>query len=170
MDLREKVRNIPDFPKPGIMFRDITTLLKDGEALRTAIDQLAAACRPFRPDLVVSPEARGFIVGVPLAYQLGTGFVPVRKAGKLPAETLKGQYVLEYGTDTLEIHKDAIEPGQRVVVVDDLLATGGTIAASIDLVKKLGGEVSAVAFLIELVDLAGRQALRDYEVISLIHF
>ena len=161
---------IPDWPAPGISFKDITTLLKDGAALREAVRRLADAVRPLGPELVVGPEARGFIFGCPLAYELGIGFVPVRKAGKLPAETLRGEYVLEYGKDVLEIHKDAVNPGQRVVVVDDLLATGGTISATLDLVKALGAEVVGVAFLIELTDLGGRKALSDYDVVSIVRY
>jgi adenine phosphoribosyltransferase len=168
MDLASKLRVIPDFPVAGVSFKDITTLLKDGPALREAIDRLAAACRELDFDLVVAPEARGFIVGTALAYVLGKGFVPVRKAGKLPAATLQGEYQLEYGQDKLEIHCDAVAPGQRVLVVDDLLATGGTIAATLDLVQGLGGVVAGVAFLIELAYLPGRSNLGAYEVRSVI--
>ncbi|MCL5040303.1 MAG: adenine phosphoribosyltransferase [Firmicutes bacterium] len=170
MDLSSLIRIIPDFPKVGISFKDITTLVKDGPGFREAIDRLAGACRDRQIDLVVGPEARGFIVGAPLAYRLGVGFVPVRKAGKLPAETLKSEYQLEYGHDSLEIHQDAIKAGNRVLVVDDLLATGGTIKASIDLVERLGGVVAAVAFLIELTDLKGRDNLRKYDVVSVIKY
>jgi adenine phosphoribosyltransferase len=169
-DLIHKIRDIPDFPKPGILFRDITTLLKDGPALRQAIDDLAALCRELEFDLVVAPEARGFIVGVPLAYSLGKGFVPVRKAGKLPAKTRRASYTLEYGEDKLEIHEDAIAAGTRVLVVDDLLATGGTIRSTVDLVEELGGKVVAVAFLIELTALDGRKVLGGYPVLSLLKY
>lgn len=169
-DLAGKIRSIPDFPKPGILFRDITTLLADGDALRQAVDGMADLLRDLSFDLIVAPEARGFIVGMPLAYSLGKGFVPVRKAGKLPGETRRASYQLEYGEDHLEIHTDAIRPGQKVVVVDDLLATGGTIKSAVDLVESLGGEVVAVIFLIELTDLAGRDLLAGHRVRSLIQF
>ena len=168
MDLKQFIRDVPDWPKPGILFRDVTTLLKDGAAWREALDRLAAACRPFSAEVVVSPEARGFIVGAALAAQLGVGFVPVRKKGKLPWHTLRGEYALEYGTDVLEIHRDAVRPGQRVVVVDDLLATGGTIRATADMVEKLGGVVCGAVFLIELTYLPGREALKGYNVVSII--
>lgn len=170
LGLAQKIRNIPDFPKPGILFRDITTLLKDGSALRQAIDDLAALVGSAQFDLVVAPEARGFIVGAPLAYRLGTGFVPVRKAGKLPAKTRQATYTLEYGEDKLEIHEDAISPGERVLVVDDLLATGGTIRSTVDLVEALGGTVVGAAFLIELMDLKGRELLQGCPVYSLIQY
>ncbi|MGB4029827.1 MAG: adenine phosphoribosyltransferase, partial [bacterium] len=166
MDLKELIRVIPDFPKPGISFKDITTLLKEGPAFQQAISQLAELCRDKDFELVVGPEARGFMIGAPLAYALGAGFVPVRKKGKLPGKTVSAQYELEYGTDWLEIHADAIKPGQRVVVIDDLLATGGTILATVDLIERLQGEVAGLAFLIELTGLGGRENLKDYEVIS----
>ena len=169
-DLKAKIRVIPDFPKPGISFKDITTLLADGPAWAKAIDALAQQCAGLGADVVVGPEARGFIVGAALAYRLSLGFVPVRKAGKLPAECLRGDYQLEYGKDSLEIHKDAIRPGLKVLVVDDLLATGGTIEASIKMVEKLGGEVVGVAFLIELTELGGRTRLKKYQVKSLIEY
>ena len=145
---------IPDFPGRGY-FKDITPLLKDPEVFRKCIDALKGVCKDIQFDVIVAPEARGFLVGSALAYAMGKGFAPVRKKGKLPWETLSGEYELEYGTDTLEIHKDAVEPGQRVLVVDDLLATGGTIAATIDMVEKLGGQVAAVVFLIELTYIPG---------------
>lgn len=170
MDLKTKIRVIPDFPKEGISFKDITTLLLDGEAFKFAIEELAKKCADKEIDLVVGPEARGFLVGAPLALQLGTGFVPVRKPGKLPFKTMRGEYQLEYGTDELEMHIDAIKPGQKVLVVDDLLATGGTIATTIDLVKRSGGEIAGVAFLIELTELKGRENLADYDVMSLIQY
>jgi len=170
MNLTDKIRAIPDFPKPGILFRDITTLLKDGECYKQAIDELAQLCAELDFDLIVAPEARGFIVGTPLAYSLGKGFVPVRKSGKLPGKTRRASYTLEYGEDNLEIHEDAIAPGQKVLVVDDLLATGGTIKSAIDLVESLGGQVVGVAFLIELSDLDGRAALGDYVIHSLIKY
>ena len=140
-DLRAKIREVPDFPKPGILFYDITTLLKDPEAFAEVIDRMADAVKDERIDLVVGMESRGFIFAAPLAYKLGAGFVPVRKLGKLPAETIEVEYDLEYGTATLEVHRDAITPGQRVVIVDDLLATGGTVLGTIELVRRLGGEI-----------------------------
>lgn len=170
MDLREKVRVIEDFPKEGISFKDITTLISDGEALRESVDKMAEFFKDKNVDLVVGPEARGFIFGVPVAYALGAGFVPVRKPGKLPADTVKVEYDLEYGSDVLEIHKDAIKPGSRVAIVDDLLATGGTIAAVTKLVEQVGGEVVGLSFAIELTDLKGKDKLKDYEVMSLLEY
>ena len=157
MDLREKVRVIEDFPKEGISFKDITTLINDGEALKEAVDKMAEFFKDKNIDLVVGPEARGFIFGVPVAYALGAGFVPVRKPGKLPADTVKVEYDLEYGSNILEIHKDAIKPGQKVAIVDDLLATGGTMEAAAKLIEQLGGEVVSMQFLIELEDLKGER-------------
>ncbi|CUN97998.1 MAG: adenine phosphoribosyltransferase [Sarcina ventriculi] len=170
MDLREKVRVIEDFPKEGISFKDITTLISDGEALKEAVDKMAEFFKDKNIDLVVGPEARGFIFGVPVAYALGAGFVPVRKPGKLPADTVKVEYDLEYGSDILEIHKDAIKPGLRVAIVDDLLATGGTIAAVTKLVEQVGGEVVGLSFAIELEELKGREKLKDYDVMSLLKY
>jgi adenine phosphoribosyltransferase len=170
MDLKSLIRNVQDFPKPGIGFKDITTLLKNGEALRVAIDQMAERFSPIKPDLVVGAESRGFILGAPLAYKMGCGFVLIRKPGKLPAETERVTYQLEYGEDSLEIHKDAINPGQRVLVIDDLLATGGTTKAVIELVRRLGGEIVGIGFLIELDFLKGRERLQEYNVYSLIHY
>ena len=170
MDLREKVRVIEDFPKEGISFKDITTLINDGEALKEAVDKMAEFFKDKNIDLVVGPEARGFIFGVPVAYALGAGFVPVRKPGKLPADTVKVEYDLEYGSDILEIHKDAIKPGLRVAIVDDLLATGGTIAAVTKLVEQVGGEVVGLSFAIELEELKGRGKLKDYDVMSLLKY
>ena len=170
MDLREKVRVIEDFPKEGISFKDITTLISDGEALKDAVDKMAEFFKDKNIDLVVGPEARGFIFGVPVAYALGAGFVPVRKPGKLPADTVKVEYDLEYGSDILEIHKDAIKPGLRVAIVDDLLATGGTIAAVTKLVEQVGGEVVGLSFAIELEELKGREKLKDYDVMSLLKY
>ncbi|MBU5321512.1 adenine phosphoribosyltransferase [Sarcina ventriculi] len=170
MDLREKVRVIEDFPKKGISFKDITTLISDGEALKEAVDKMAEFFKDKNIDLVVGPEARGFIFGVPVAYALGAGFVPVRKPGKLPADTVKVEYDLEYGSDILEIHKDAIKPGLRVAIVDDLLATGGTIAAVTKLVEQVGGEVVGLSFAIELEELKGREKLKDYDVMSLLKY
>lgn len=171
IDLAAHIRDVPDFPKKGILFKDITTLLKDREAFRASIDQLTEAFRGTEIDLVVGMESRGFIFGAPLAYNLDAGFVPVRKLGKLPAETLRVEYALEYGTNTLEIHRDAIEPGQRVLIVDDLLATGGTVAATIELVRRLGGVVVGLGFLVELLFLKGRGYLgEDYRIVSLIQY
>jgi adenine phosphoribosyltransferase len=170
MDLKEKIRIVPDFPKEGIQFIDITTILKDGQAFSYVIDSLVNMAREVRPDIVVGPEARGFTVGAPIAYGLGVGFVPVRKPGKLPAETASYQYVLEYGTDTLEIHRDAIKPGQRVLLVDDLLATGGTSLAAARLIEDLGGVVVGIYFIIELTFLHGREKLSDYDVRTLIEY
>jgi adenine phosphoribosyltransferase len=169
-DLRAKIREIPDFPKPGILFYDITTLLKDPAAYREAIDLMVAPYRDERVDIVVGMESRGFIFSAPLAYQLGAGLVPVRKLGKLPAETLTVEYALEYGSNTLEIHRDAIRPGQRVLIVDDLLATGGTVHGTIELVERLQGEVVGLAFLVELDFLKGRERLADRQVTSVIAY
>lgn len=170
MDLAPRIRDVPDFPVPGILFKDITTLLQDGEAFRDAIDGLHERVKGLAADVVVGMESRGFIFAAPLAYRLGVGFVPVRKLGKLPFETVSIEYELEYGSNTLEIHRDAILPGQRVLVVDDLLATGGTVGATVDLVQQLGGAVVAAAFLIELKALKGRAQLDGFPVISLITF
>ena len=168
--LRAKIREIPDFPKPGILFYDITTLLKDPAAYREAIDLMVEPYRGERIDVVVGMESRGFIFSAPLAYHLGAGLVPVRKLGKLPAETLTVEYALEYGSNTLEIHRDAIETGQRVLVVDDLLATGGTVHGTMELVERLGGEVVALAFLVELEFLKGRERLQGRRVTSVITY
>ncbi|WP_425061196.1 Adenine phosphoribosyltransferase [Sporomusa carbonis] len=170
MNLREKIRNIPDFPQQGIQFKDITTLLKDGKAFRLAIDMLAEHYQKQHIDVVLGPEARGFAIGAPVAYVLGAGFVPIRKPGKLPAETISYEYSLEYGKDALEIHKDAIEPGSKVLIADDLLATGGTTMATIKLVERLGGQVVGLAFLIELSFLNGREVLNGYDITSLIKY
>lgn len=170
MDLKSLIREVPDFPKPGISFKDITTLLKNGAALRQVIDAFAEHFGPTRPDLIVGAESRGFLLGAPLAYKLGCGFVLVRKPGKLPAAVERVSYALEYGQDSLEIHLDAIKPGQRVVIVDDLLATGGTISATAELVKKLKGEILGFAFIIELDPLKGREKLKGYDVLSLVHY
>jgi adenine phosphoribosyltransferase len=170
LDLAKLIRDIPDFPKKGILFKDITTLLKDAVAFKQAIDQLTDLVRKHQPDVVIGMESRGFIFAAPIAYQLGAGFVPVRKLGKLPGQVISTEYDLEYGTNTLELHSDAISPGQRVLVVDDLLATGGTVSATIELVERLEGQVVAVAFLVELTALNGRDRLGDYDVVSLIKF
>ncbi|MFD1395236.1 adenine phosphoribosyltransferase [Kroppenstedtia eburnea] len=170
MDFKEKIRVIEDFPQPGVRFKDITTLLKDGKAFRAAIDTMADSLRDRKVDLVVGPEARGFVVGTPLAYALGVGFIPVRKSGKLPAETVEADYSLEYGKDQLAIHKDAIEPGQRVLIVDDLLATGGTVQATLNLVHRLQADVVGAAFVIELTYLKGREKLSGVDIFSLIQY
>ncbi len=168
MDLSSLIRDIPDFPKQGIVFKDITTLLRVPSAFKQAIDHLTDSFRNDRIEVVVGMESRGFIFAAPLAYNLGAGLVPVRKLGKLPHHTLSIEYALEYGTNTLEIHRDGIEPGQRVLIVDDLLATGGTVAATVELVEQLKGHVVAAAFLIELPFLEGRKALPHINVVSLI--
>ena len=168
MDLASLIREVNDFPKQGIVFKDITTLLKDPDAFRQMIDELTEHFRREQIDVVVGMESRGFILAAPLAYNLGAGLVPVRKLGKLPHDTLSIEYALEYGSNTLEIHRDGITAGQRVLVVDDLLATGGTVAATVDLIRQLEGEVVAAAFLIELPFLEGRKALPGIEVVSLI--
>ncbi|MFT8350373.1 adenine phosphoribosyltransferase [Clostridium saccharoperbutylacetonicum] len=170
MDLREKIRIIEDFPKKGISFKDITTLISDGEALREAINQIAEHLKDKQIDLIVGPEARGFIFGVPVAYVLGIGFIPVRKPGKLPGETISVNYDLEYGEDQLQIHKDAIKPGQRVAIVDDLLATGGTVEGVAKLVEQAGGKVVSLDFAIELTELNGRDKLKKYDVLSLVQY
>lgn len=170
MDIKEKIRVIEGFPKSGISFKDITTLVKDKDAFKYTIDEMVSELRDKNIDIVVGPEARGFIIGAPIAYGLGVGFVPVRKPGKLPADTLKIEYELEYGTDALEMHKDAIKPGQRVAIVDDLLATGGTILAVAKLIEGLGGEIASINFIIELTDLKGREKLKDYPVNSIIQY
>ncbi|MFA4842660.1 MAG: adenine phosphoribosyltransferase [Candidatus Omnitrophota bacterium] len=170
VDLTKCIRNIPDFPKPGILFRDITTLLKDKEAFKQAVDSLAAEYKNKKIDLVVAVEARGFILGGAIAHKLGAGFVPVRKSGKLPWKTHSMVYDLEYGKDSLEIHHDAINPKDKVLIVDDLLATGGTVKAVTDLVQQQQGEISGIAFLIELTGLKGKEKLKDYPVFSLIKY
>ncbi|WP_346871013.1 adenine phosphoribosyltransferase [Clostridium sp. UBA5119] len=170
MNLKDKVRIIEDFPKKGISFKDVTTLLQDREALRESIDVIANHLKDKKIDIVIGPEARGFLFGVPVAYALGAGFVPVRKPGKLPYETIKTSYDLEYGSDALEIHKDAIKKGQRAAIVDDLLATGGTVAAVAKLVEESGGEVVAIDFLIELTELKGREKIAQYDIMSVIDY
>ena len=170
MDLKGKIRVVEDFPKKGISFKDITTLLKDREAYHETVDAMVGRCRDKNADLIVGPEARGFVLGAPVAYGLNAGFVLDRKPGKLPAETVHYEYGLEYGTDALEIHKDAILPGQRVVIVDDLLATGGTALAVVRLVEKLGGKVAGILFAMELSFLNGRETLKGYDVDSLIQY
>jgi adenine phosphoribosyltransferase len=169
-DLKTCIRNIPDFPKPGILFRDITTLLKDKNAFKQAVNTLTSKYKNKKIDVVVAVEARGFILGGAIAHKLGAGFIPVRKKGKLPAKTDSVTYALEYGTDTLEMHHDAIKPNDRVLIVDDLLATGGTVCAVTDLVRQVKGKIIGIAFLIELTDLKGRDKLKNYPVYSLIKF
>ena len=169
-DLRAKIREIPDFPKPGILFYDITTLLKDGPAFREAIDLMLAPYKDEKIDLVVGMESRGFIFSAPMAYQLNAGLVPVRKLGKLPAETLTVEYALEYGSNTLEIHRDAVQAGQKVLVVDDLLATGGTVRGTVELIERLKGDVVGLAFLVELDFLKGRDRLDGRRVTSVIQY
>ena len=168
--LNQLIRSVPDFPKPGIVFRDITPLLADAAGLEEAVDRLAQPYRDRKIDCVAAIESRGFIFGAAVARQLKAGFIPIRKPGKLPASTAQATYELEYGTDTIEIHKDAIQPGQRVLLLDDLLATGGTMAAACWLVNELGGEIVGIAFLIELAFLHGRDKLDGYEVLSLITY
>ena len=170
MDLYTLIRDVKDFPKEGILFKDITTLLQDGEGLATSIDQIAEKLEGVDFDLVVGPEARGFIFGVPIAYKLKKGFVPVRKPGKLPYTCVSQSYDLEYGSSTIEMHIDAIQKGQKVVIVDDLLATGGTTKAMIDLIEKMGGEVAKVVFLIELEGLNGRELLKGYDIESILQY
>lgn len=166
--LEEYVVTIPDFPEPGIMFRDITSVIQDPDGLKLAIDGLVDLLKDTEYDLVVGPESRGFIFGVPVAYLTGKGFVPVRKKGKLPRETISQEYALEYGTAEIEIHTDAVSPGQKVVIVDDLMATGGSAQAAAKLVEKLGGQVEKMIFVMELAGLEGRKKLKDYDVDSLI--
>jgi len=170
MNLKDKVRIIEGFPKAGISFKDVTTLLQDGDALRESINVIAEHLKDKNIDIIIGPEARGFLFGVPVAYALGAGFVPVRKPGKLPYETIQTSYDLEYGSDVLEIHKDAIKKGQRVAIVDDLLATGGTVAAVAKLVEESGGEVVAIDFLIELTELKGREKIAQYDIMSVIDY
>lgn len=170
MDLKKFVTIVEDWPKPGIKFKDITTLMDNGEAYRYATDRIVDYAKERNIDIVVGPEARGFIIGCPVAYSLGVGFAPVRKEGKLPRETVKVNYGLEYGSDVLTIHKDAINPGQRVLITDDLLATGGTIDATIKLVEQLGGVVAGIAFLIELTYLDGRNKLDGYDILTLMEY
>ncbi len=170
MDLKDKIRIVENFPKEGISFKDITTLIHDGEALKYAINSIADNLRDKNLDFIVGPEARGFIFGVPVACVLGVGFIPVRKKGKLPCDTFEIVYDLEYGEDVLEIHRDALKNGSRVAIVDDLLATGGTIKAVTDLIERAGGNVIELDFLIELEKIGGRNLLNGYEVKSLIKY
>jgi adenine phosphoribosyltransferase len=169
-ELAGVIRNVPDFPIPGILFRDITTLLQDPRAFHKAVDAMIEPFQSSKIDVVAGVESRGFIFATPVAYALNAGFVPVRKLGRLPAEAIRVEYALEYGTNTLEMHRDAIKPGQRVLLVDDLLATGGTAVAAIDLVQRLGGDVVGASFLVELVDLGGRAKLAAANVHSVVHY
>lgn len=170
MNFKEHIRVIHDFPQPGIRFKDITTLLNNGPVYREAIDSLQALVAGWQIDCIAGPEARGFVVGAPLAYALGLGFIPIRKSGKLPGTCIEADYALEYGKDKLAMHEDAIRPGQRVLIADDLLATGGTIATSINLVQQLGGVVVGAAFLIELTYLSGRERLNGIDIVSLVQY
>jgi adenine phosphoribosyltransferase len=169
-DLKSKIRDVPDWPQPGVVFKDIMPLLSDGEALRHTVDQLTEWARPREPDLVLGAEARGFILGAALACKLGCGFVAARRPGKLPPETISARYALEYGENALEVHADAFAEGARVLIHDDVLATGGTMAAMADLVRQLGGDVVGIEFVIELDFLNGRERLAEYDVHSLIHY
>jgi adenine phosphoribosyltransferase len=168
--LKTRIRHVPDFPKPGILFYDVTTLLRDPEGFRLAIDGLSEPYKNRGIELVVGIESRGFILGAAVADRIGAGFVPVRKLGKLPSTTVRASYDLEYGSDSLEMHRDAIEPGQRVLIVDDLLATGGTAKATVGLVKQVGGQIEGLAFLIELVDLHGRKKLEGEKIQALLQY
>lgn len=170
MNLENYVASIPDFPKKGILFRDVTPMMQDPDAYKEACDLITNYARERKAEVIVGPESRGFLVGCPAAYNLHIGFVPVRKPGKLPRETVSCKYDLEYGSNELQIHADSIKPGQKVLVIDDLLATGGTVDATCKLVEKLGGEVVGCAFLIELVDLPGRELLKKYDVFSAIKY
>ena len=170
LDLHDYVASIPDYPEKGVLFRDISPLMADGEAYHQATDQIVQFARDKGVEMIVGPEARGFIVGCPVAFELGVGFAPARKKGKLPRETVKAEYSLEYGKSALYMHKDAIKPGQKVLVTDDLFATGGTISATIDLVEQLGGIVVGCAFIIELKDLHGRDKIKGYDMLSLMEY
>ncbi|KAA9221193.1 MULTISPECIES: adenine phosphoribosyltransferase [Aerococcus] len=170
MNLKDYIKDIPNFPEEGIIFRDITPLLQDPQAFQYAVDKIADFGREKSVDVIIGPEARGFIVGCPVAYALNKGFVPARKKNKLPREKVSIEYDLEYGSNTIEIHKDAIQPGQKVLIVDDLLATGGTIRGTKKLVEELGGEVVGAAFIIELESLKGRQLINDLDILSLINY
>ncbi|AKO94252.1 MULTISPECIES: adenine phosphoribosyltransferase [Priestia] len=170
MDFKKYITIVPDYPKKGIQFKDITTLMDNGDVYRAATDEIVKYAKEKEIDVIVGPEARGFIIGCPVSYAMGKGFVPVRKEGKLPREVVKVDYGLEYGNDVLTMHKDAIKPGQRVLITDDLLATGGTIEATIKLIEQLGGVVAGIAFLIELTYLDGRKKLDGYDVFTLMQY
>lgn len=170
MDLKKMIREIPDFPEKGVLFRDVTTLLKDAEGLHEAVDLIQKELEGVEFDAVLGPESRGFIFGMPISYNLKKGFIPVRKKGKLPAEVISREYALEYGTAIIEIHKDAIRPGMKLVVIDDLMATGGTAKALVDMIREAGAEVVKLVFLIELDGLKGRELLQDCDVSSILHY
>ncbi|AEV95139.1 adenine phosphoribosyltransferase [Pediococcus claussenii] len=170
IDLHDYIASIPDYPEKGVIFRDISPLMADGDAYKYATDKIVDYAKDRNVDMIVGPEARGFIVGCPVAYKLGVGFAPARKKGKLPRETVSASYDLEYGTAVLQLQRDAIKPGQRVLVTDDLLATGGTIDATIRMVEELGGIVVGTAFIIELKDLHGREKIKDYDILTLIEY
>lgn len=170
MNLKDYIASIPNYPEEGVIFRDISPLMAEGDAYRYATNKIVEYAKEREIDMIVGPEARGFIVGCPVAYELGVGFAPARKKGKLPRETIEVDYDLEYGTATLTLHKDALKPGQRVLICDDLLATGGTMAATIELIEKLGGVVAGLAFLVELKDLNGREKIKGYDVLTLMEF
>jgi adenine phosphoribosyltransferase len=170
MNYKKLIREVPDFPKPGINFKDITTLIKNGKALRKSTKEILKKIGKKKIDVVAGIESRGFIFGATIAYELGVGFIPIRKPGKLPAESISASYALEYGENILHIHKDAVKKGQKVLVVDDLLATGGTLRASCDLVEKLGGQVAGIGVLVELIFLNGKDKLKKYEVVSLVQY
>ena len=170
MELKNYIASIPDFPKQGILFRDMTPLLQDNEALTCALDKMAEFAKELNADVIVGPEARGFIFGTPVAYKLNIGFVPVRKPGKLPRETVQVEYSLEYGKNVLAMHKDALKPGDKVVIIDDLLATGGTLKATIELIESLGAKVVGCAFVVELTGLNARKLIENYEVFSLVNY
>lgn len=170
MNLKNFVANVPDFPKEGILFRDITPLLQNGEAFRYAIKQMSSFAKEHEADVICGPEARGFIFGTPVAYDLNIGFVPIRKPGKLPRKAITYSYDLEYGSNSLSMHEDAIEPGQRIVIVDDLLATGGTIEATIKLIESKGAIVAGIVCVIELDDLKGREKISNYPILTLMHY
>ena len=170
MDLSKYIASVPDYPEEGVIFRDISPLMADGEAYHYATQQIVDYAKDKDVEMIVGPEARGFIVGCPVAYAMGVGFAPARKKGKLPREVVEVNYGLEYGKDTLQIHKDAIRPGQRVLVVDDLLATGGTLAATIELIEELGGIVVGTAFLVELEELRGRDKIEGYDIFTLLKY
>ncbi|WP_342543414.1 adenine phosphoribosyltransferase [Paenisporosarcina sp. FSL H8-0542] len=170
MDLKQYVTIVEDWPKPGIRFKDISTIMDNGEAYKYATDQIVEYAKEKNIDMIVGPEARGFIIGCPVAYAMGKGFAPVRKEGKLPREVIRAEYDLEYGTNVLTMHKDAIKPGQRVMICDDLLATGGTVEATIKLIEQMGGVVAGCAFLIELTYLDGREKLKGYDICTLMQY
>lgn len=170
MNLKDYIASIPNYPQEGVVFRDISPLMGDGAAYQEATNQIVTYAKERGAEMVVGPEARGFIIGCPVAYELGIGFAPARKKGKLPRETIEVDYGLEYGEATLTLHKDTIKPGQKVIICDDLLATGGTIAATIELVEQLGGEVVGCAFLVELNELNGRKKIEDYDILALMDF